>query len=132
MCVIREYRDSDYEMLRSWWEVQGEPAPTRNLIPKDSTFILEISGDPILSISAYMTNVKGMSYLENFIGNPQYKEDRSKHSSIIVEHAVTFLKNKGYERVVCFSYKDKLKKRYEELGMKKTLNNLSSFVREIK
>lgn len=128
---IRSYRDSDYTMIASWWGSQGESIPTKNLIPS-TTFVLEVENEPIISISVLLTNVKGICFLENFVGNPEHRELRKQYASVIVEHAIDFAKKQGYEAVACFAYKEKTKKRYEQLGMRKTLDNLSSFVREIK
>jgi hypothetical protein len=130
---VRNYKHSDYPMLCSWWKERGEACPSKSMLPLNSTFILEKDGKPIYSISAYATNCSGISFLENFIKNPSFsRQDQDRdYSQLIVDYAVRFLKDNGYERVVCFSYKDNVKKRYEELGMTKTLDNLSSFVREI-
>jgi hypothetical protein len=114
---IRLYKDSDYEKLACWWGIQGEPIPSKDLIPLDSTFILSANGIDLLSISIFLTNVKGMCFLENFVGNPNYKKERKLCSRALVDHAVDFAKNKGYTRVVCFSYKDKVGERYKDLGL---------------
>lgn len=128
---IRQYKDSDYDMLVKWWNDQGEAAPEKDLIPVESTFVLEVNNVPIYSLSAYLTNVKGMAFFENFVGNPLYKKERKEYSVAIMAYVENFIKEKGYKRVVCFSYKDKVKSRYQEMGMKKTLDNISSFIKEL-
>jgi hypothetical protein len=128
---IRMYTPRDYEMLASWWKEQGEQAPIREDLPLDSTFILEADNLPLFSICAYMTNVKGLSYLENFVGNPSYKKDRKKYAEFIVNYACDFLRDKGYLRVVCLSNKHKLMNRYQELGMTKTADGISAFARTL-
>jgi hypothetical protein len=130
--VIRNYEDRDYDMLKNWWHSQNEPAPTKDLIPIDSTFILEVDKEPIVSLSVILTNTSGMCILENFIADPLKKGSMRKEcSSVITNYALTFAMGMGYKRAVCFSYKDKLKQRYKDLGMKPTINNLTSFVREL-
>ena len=130
--TIRNYKDSDYEMLKNWWNSQNQREPSKELIPNETTFILEVDNEPVVSISVFLTNVRGMCFLENFIGNPLKKGDvRKECSSIIVNYALKFAKELGYKRAVCFSYEEALKKRYQDLGMTKTLDNLSSFVKEL-
>lgn len=130
--TIRNYKDSDYEMIKNWWNSQNEPVPTKDLIPLDSTFILEVDEQPIISISVFLTNTLGICFLENFIADPLKKGDiRKECSSIIVNYALSFAKEMGYKRAVCLSYREKLKQRYEDLGMRRTVNNLTSFVREL-
>ena len=132
MHSIRKYDKSDYPMLKSWWEAHNEPVPSEDLMSELGTFIFEIRGEPILSISVILTNVPGMCFLENFIANPTMdKNDRKEYSQMLVNYALNFAKALGYKRAVCFSYRDSVKARYENLGMTKTLDNLSSFVREL-
>lgn len=130
MHSIRSYQDRDHEMLTSWWHEARETAPGKSLMPATS-WILEIEGIPALSISLITTNVKGLCYLENFIGNPNLPSLRKGCSQIIVDHAINEAKKLGFERVICFSYKDKVGKHYEKLGMTPTLSGLSSYVKEI-
>lgn len=131
MYNIRMYKESDYKMLSEWWIEQGENVPGKDLIPEDSTFVLEVEGIPMVSLSAYLTNVSGMAVFENFVGNPLYKQERKEYSPLIMKHVENFLKEKGYKRVVCFGYKDKVKNHYQKMGMRKTLDNISSFVKEL-
>ncbi len=132
MYTIRNYKDGDYEMLTAWWREAREPAPKKSLVPEDTTYILEIMNIPALSICLFTTNVKGMCYLENFIGNPNLKESRKYYSQVIVDYAIDKAKELGYETVVCLSYKDKVGKHYEKLGMTKTLTGMTGFAKEIK
>lgn len=129
--IIRKFKDSDYPELVKWWNDQGESAPKKSLLP-ETTFILEVAGRPLLSLCLYLTNVKGLAYFENFVGNPLYEEERKQYAPILVEHCISLLKDIGYENVVCLTDKKGLKNKYENLGMKKTNENLTSFVREIK
>jgi hypothetical protein len=129
--VIRNYNKTDYEMICSWWNSADMQAPTPGLIPSESTFLIEVENKPVMSIALFLTNTE-MAYLENFIANPEFKSTMRKHvSQLIVNHAIGFAKNLGYKRVCCLSVHDKTSKRYEELGMRQTTENLKSFVKEI-
>lgn len=130
--TIRKYKDSDFEMLSNWWASQEEPVPTKELIPMESTFVMELEGEPILSIALFFPNVKGMCYFENFVGNPSKKSElRKKCSDILIHYGLGYAKAAGYKRIVCFAYKEKVKKRYEALGMTKVCDNVSLFAREL-
>lgn len=131
MIKIRHYNNSDYEILSKWWNDHKEIGPTKDMLPEESTFVLEYNGKPCVSITAYLTNSKEISYLENLISDPELKnkEIRNTLTQIIVDDTFGFLRGLGYKRVICFSYKDGLKERYKEMGMTKTLDNLSSFAR---
>lgn len=130
MFNIRPYKSSDYEMIKSWWIDHNEPFPPKDCMPEDTTFILEIKDVPSLSICLYLTNCKGVAYLENFISNPNNKSTGIS-SGVLVEHAISYAKLLGYKRILCLTDKDSLKNRYQKLGMKHSLSNLHSLVREL-
>ena len=126
---IRNYSPSDYQMLCDWWKIYCEPAPYPACMPEESSFVLEINNVPAYALTVLLTNSKEYAYLENFVGNPLI--NNKEGAQMIANYAYSFAKDKGYKRVIAFCYKDKLKKRYEELGVIKTLDNLSSFVRSL-
>lgn len=129
--VIRNFKDEDYEMICSWWNRADMPSPSKGLVPNESTFIFELESKPVLSIAVYFTNTE-MAYLENFIANPDFKSPvRKQASKLIVDHAMCFAKGLGFTSICCFAVNDKTAKRYEELGMRKTVDNLKSFIKEL-
>lgn len=127
---IRLYNKNDYQMIKGWWVDSNECPPLEDMLTEDSTFILEMHGKARMCISVYITNSKAVAYLENFVKDPGFK-DSNACSKILVEHAEKFAKDKGYKYLMCLSYKEKLKSRYEKLGYFRTLNNLSSFCKEL-
>jgi hypothetical protein len=130
--TIRPYAKADYTEIKKWWDASNEMAPIPEMLPEESTLILELDKTPALMITVYLTNCKEVSYLENFAGNPELKgESRKQAAQYIVDAACGFAKGLGYKRVLCLSYKDKLKERYQELGMTPTVDNLMSLVREL-
>lgn len=128
--TVRQYNDSDFPMIATWWELANEQSPNENMLPKESTFILEISGIPAYCASAYLTNTLEVCYFENFIKSPFLKPDHDA-ANHLMDYMFNQVKSLGYKRVVALSHKDKLKKRYQEFGFKETLDNLTAFVKEL-
>lgn len=129
--LIRNYHPSEYDEIKRWWDIQMEPAPRPGLLPEESTFVLENDGHKVFSICVYLTNTKELAYIENFVRNPFYNGKRDHLAQCIVNHAYDFAASKGFKRVICFSYRECLKNRYQELGMIPKLHNLTSFVKEL-
>jgi hypothetical protein len=126
--MIRNYKSSDFPMISEWWMSHNEPGPLPGNIPEDSSFILEYEGIPATSISVILTNTKFV-YFENFVRNPKFNDKIGKQcTKELWDYATEFAKSKNYDHIIFVSYKDKIKARYEELGAKRTLDNLSSFV----
>lgn len=128
--MIRPYLDSDYDLICSWWNKQGEPSPSKSMVPIDSTFILEIEGQSVLSGSLFKTNT-GMALLENFIGNPDFKKQRKAYSKQLIDYLTNYAKQQGFERVVAITYSSKLAKYYaNDFKLKVTFENVICLVRE--
>lgn len=97
---------------------------------KDSSFILEIDGIPSLHMSFYITNCKGVSYLENFVGNPEMKGMvRREATKYLISFLTELAKQLGYKRLIGFGFQDKTKAYYKTLGFENTLNDVSVFCR---
>lgn len=129
---IRAYNEtSDYEMLSSWWNGHGQAAPRKDMLP-DTTYILEYDNKPLLSACLYLMNCKAASMVENVISNPFFpvasRQDCVAH---LFSHLESVAKSKGYNTLVLLSYEDKVKHRYEDLGFKRTLNNVTTFAKEV-
>lgn len=127
---IRFYKKQDFELLSSWWKQQNEPGPTLDMLPEDSTFIVEINNKPIISVCLYLTNCKEVCYIENLIANPEFKENRKEYIQVLFSFLQNFAKNLGYKKLMCMAYRDALKKRYQEIGLTKTLD-VSIFIKEL-
>jgi len=130
--MIRRYRTDDYEMLCDWWREAGMTPPTRNMLPEQTTWICERLGVPMVSACLYLMNCKDASMVEHVIGNPKYKGiERSNALDELLHHLEKEAKDRGYRVLVIFSYNEKVKARYLELGFKNTLNNVSTFAKAI-
>lgn len=127
--IIRLYKPEDFEMIQSWWTSQGEISPSKEMMPLDTSFVLEENGVPLASVCLYFTNSKEICHFANIVGSPDSKGPKRKEATqLLLEYAKLFAKEHGYKKLLCFSYKDKLKKRYEEMGWTPTLHNITSFV----
>lgn len=131
MLNIVNFKSSDYSMISDWWKAANEPCPPMEAMPFESTFVISTDGIAAASISVLLTNTKELCYLENFVSNPELKGKRKELTQKIIDHANEYAKTLGYKRTLIFSYKDKIKNRYEELGMRRTVSNISAFVKEL-
>lgn len=130
--IIRQYRKSDFGMIRRWWIDQGEVAPTEGMLPESSSFILEDEyGIPLLCVSLFLTNCE-LAWVENFVGNPQLRgELRQAGTILLLDHIAQFAAKLGYVRLVCQASNDKLRAYYSKIGFTETLSGLTSFAKEI-
>lgn len=132
MYTVRSYQKDDYATIKRWWEASNEAIPGMELFPEESTLVLEVNNVPAFALIIFLTNSKELCYFEGFIGNPEIKgKERKDASDKLAEAAFAFAKGLGYKRAITFSYVDKVKNRIEELGFTRTLDNLSSFVKEL-
>ena len=119
-----------YPELLSWWNAREESGPTLAMIPETS-YVMFCDNEPILFISLIMTNTE-VIWLENLIGNPEYKGAKRKEcANLFLSYIDNVAKTNGKKRFFCMSTNEKTTQRYIELGFKKTLENVSTFVRSI-
>ena len=129
---IKQYADSDFEMIKSWWSYYGDVLPTRDLLTPDTNFILFVDAVPTLSLSLFLTNCKGIAYIANFVSNPlTTSEQRLPASPVLFHYVYEVAKSMGFKRVQCLAPNKKLRDRYVECGMTPILSGLVSMTREI-
>lgn len=128
---IRHYQKEEYYNVLSWWEQHEECAPTKDMLPEESTFILEENGIPWVCITLYLTNSKEFAWIDNLVANPAIKKSSKEAVNTIVEHVEKFAKNKGYKKLFCMAIEDKLGKRYQELGYNMTCNSVKTFLKDV-
>ena len=129
MYNIRHYEAKDFPMIDSWWKAHNEIGPTPSMLPTDTTFIMEMEGQPASCLCIFLTNCKEYSYLGNFVSNPEFKgPERHKANKYFLMFIKEFANAAGYKHVLAFAKEEKLKTHYENIGMRKTLKNLDSFV----
>lgn len=129
MITIRHYIANDYPMVAAWWKDWGENRFSPTMLPAESTFIAEIDSVPVSCVCLFLTNCNELSYLGNFISNPSAKgASKQEANRELLKFVKQFATDSGYNHVLAFAKEDKLKTHFETLGMRKTLENLDSFV----
>lgn len=129
--TIRSYQKNDWPIILSWWKAENEIAPIETMMPLDSSFIANIDGQPALAVCLYLTNTPEITYVENFIGNPEFRGSvRNKATHILLDHINNFAAKLGYKRMLCFSEKPALQSYYEKIGFTRTLDGVATFVKE--
>lgn len=114
--------------MLSWWG-DNEAKPTPEMIPSTS-YILEDEGHPIAAASLFLTNCEYAAWIEHLIADPKIEAEQRHEAVEVLFH---FLEGEarrfGYRAVALFSYVDKLKTRYEELGFIPTKDHVTTFVK---
>lgn len=127
--TIRPYRHSDFSMIVSWWNAAGQCPPIEGMMSPAGSFVLELNGEPALSLSLLLTQSKEISFIEGFIKNPAFKQSLEEYGTVLWQHCFSVAEELGYKRVVCYCLEDKLINKYKRFGMEQTASGLSSFVR---
>lgn len=131
--MIRLYKESDYEMVKGWWEAFSEPAPTPEMIPLQSTYIYEVRGVPALCVSLILTNISEYCLIDNFVRNPSFDDKNRRHAiKELFAKICNDAKDMGYSKVFCLSYRGKIKELYRDLGLTQTLDGVATFIKEVK
>ena len=129
---VRPYKESDYDMICEWWKAYEMAPPMRGMMIEDGTFVAELDGNPLMTITAFKTQSLEVSYLEGFCSKPGLINSiRNFASQSIVEHAYAYLRKLGFKRVNCLSLQDKLTKRYQELGGIVQCSGITSLGKEL-
>lgn len=129
---IRRFKETDFYSICEWWKAWGEEPPLLGMMIKDGTFVVEYDEIPVMTLTAFKTQSKEISYLEGFCRSPKLDPAESKRlGSLLWNVAFQYLKDEGFKRVICFANKESLKNRYIELGMHETLGGLTALGREL-
>ncbi len=92
--------------------------------------MLEHDHEPVMTITALLTQSKKYSLLEGYCAKPGLDKALSNAlGKALWDYAFEFLKGNNYENVLCFTDRPKLVKRYEELGMRKIISNMTCLAR---
>ena len=129
---IRHYEDSDFDEICSWWRGHQEFAPLPGMMTEEGTFVLELDGKPVMTLSVMMTQSKQVSYFEGYCAKPGLDQIISNQLGVILwEHGYNYLKKNGYKRVIAFTDKKKLVDRYTALGMTPSMLCLTALGRNL-
>lgn len=127
---IRAYRESDFEMICSWWEDHNQIPPSRGMMIEDGTFILELFGKAAMTLTVFKTQSKEMSYFEGYCKHPLIPKIISNEiSKVLWEHCLNYLRDNGYKRVLIFTDKPALVNRYQKLGMIENIGGITALGR---
>ncbi len=130
---IRPYRASDFPVISAWWARSGEPgALTLNMIPPETTWIIELDKQPALVVSLLVMNVPIMAMVENFVGNPELKGPQRRQATVtLLQYIESHARSLGIKHLFCLSNHPKLKQKYEGLGFRRTLDDVSTFIKPL-
>lgn len=118
----------DFDTVVSW----HQPAPLQSMLPEESTFVAESNGKLLASITMYLTNTIKFAQLDNLVADPSIpKTLRHKAVEELVSHCESHARSLGYQGLFCFTYRPGLVKRYQELGYTKTLEQVTTFFKEL-
>lgn len=127
--MIRPYNHSDFEMICSWWDSHNEPAPVIGMMIENGTFIYEHENKPILSLTVFLTQ-STICYFEGYISSPEItKEVRNECGIELWNYCFDYAEKNNSKHVIAYTDKPSLVKRYEALGMHKSIDNLTALIR---
>lgn len=124
MYTIRLYTSADLQMLQSWW-LHYEFIFPEDILPANSTYILEHAGEPIMSACVFFIEGTKTCMIENAIKKPNTNVQGGLE--FLFSHLDNVAKQRGCTSIILFSYLDKLKKKYADMGYTNTVNNCSFF-----
>lgn len=127
---IKRYKHSYFEEIRSWWIDRDLPPPEQGMMIVDGTFVVVDENDVLqMTLTAYFTQ-SIMGYLEGYCARPGLEKSlRNEYGKALWDHCFQYLKSSGCDVVICYCDKEKLIKRYQELGMMKMGGNLTQMAK---
>lgn len=130
--VIRKYHPTDLSLLESWAKAYGIASLNEAAIPS-TTYIAEVGGEPVVSLSMMLTNNREFAYLEYAIGNPSFASSEVRKSVFkdLVQWMEHLAKSAGYKRLVCLAPDPKLEAYYDSLGYKVERRGLSFLMKDL-
>lgn len=124
---------NDIEKIKSWWDAAEMRGFHEGFIPHDHAYVVYDNTDNARALLClYTTNISEYAYLECFVSDPTLE---TAHRREVTEFLVEYVENKakqlGYRKLICLTHIDPLKPRYEALGYQRSLNNVTTFVKEL-
>lgn len=129
---IRPYQPSDLPVISAWWRAQEIGELTSDMVPPETTWILELGAQPALVVSLLVMNIPAMAMVENFIGNPELKgPTRALATKYLLQYIESHARSLGIKHLFCLSNHSKLKQKYMELGFSPTLDDVTTFIKPL-
>lgn len=127
--TIRPYRHDDYEVIRSWWTASGAIPPEPGMMIEDGTFVLEALGRAVMSLTVLLTQ-SCLAYFEGYIADPKFTRGK-RAGELLWSHCYDFARSRGAKQVILYAAKEKLVKRYQELGAVPALHGVTAMTRSL-
>lgn len=122
-------KDVDFQILSGWMREYGRISDKRLYPP--TTYLCLVNDEPVLGASLVLTNVPGVVYIENVIGNPAEKEQRHEALPFFLKYLEGIARDYNAEHVIISTYTDGIKCRYLECGFAEISESLSIFVKNL-
>jgi hypothetical protein len=113
-------RETDYPIVKEWWEGHGWNAVPLSVLPKLG-IVANLDGGPVAAGWLYMDNSIGVSMMEWVVSNPAAKP-KCVYRSIkaIVEFLKGQAKSFGYSVMLTTCKQESLARVYEKTGFQRT------------
>jgi hypothetical protein len=115
---IRALKDSDWDILCSWWKWWRWPEINKGMLPLNGLGGLMVyKGDiPIAAGFLYLTNSKA-AWLDWIVSNPDYREcDRKDSLALLIDGLETVAINEGYNSIISIARNKSLINIHKNLG----------------
>ena len=114
----RNLRDSDWDILVSWWKWWRWPIMPKDFLPENGTggLVIEKNNIPIVAGFLYETNSEVL-ILEWIVSNPEYKQtDRQDAVELLIKESENRAKDLGYKYMFSVGKNKHLINTHEKLG----------------
>mgnify|MGYP001565352155 CR=1 FL=1 len=126
MILYEEYQDSDYDILKSWWEKRGWAALPKEFLPKTG-FVVK-NGSPIIAGFLYREKSSPIGMIVWIISDPvSNKNDRANASEILIKRLIESASNDGVKYIFTLATEN-LTHRFEKMGFVKTDQNVTNML----
>lgn len=129
---IKLIQNHEYASIMAWWRLHGMSEPSLAAMPIDTTFVLHLNDEPVLSVTLFLTNSSEFAMVDNLVSSPLL--DRVKRKSLVSllqDFLEIYAKEAGYAKLFCFADNKKTLERYKQLGYKETSSTISTLIKEV-
>lgn len=126
--TIHDFREENYEMIKSWWIARGAPPALYEHLPPTG-IVIALDGRAICAGFLFLTDAN-IGCIGNLVSDPKVQKDlRQPSIDFLVKFLTGRAKDRGYSMVVCSTNIPKLQDRFKALGFIETDKNVSQFGR---
>jgi hypothetical protein len=127
---IKLFKDSDYDIVKSWWKHYDWPAVSLDVLPKTG-FIIDNDEIPVAASWVIATN-SPIYLLEWTVGNPDIDwELRSEGLQKLIEYCCHFCKNNGANFVFTMTKNKRLLEKLKNCNFKTTDEDMTHLLRSL-